>query len=501
MKQKKKAGFSGAFALITAVLVLAVFVPINLIVSYYDKVFDMTPAKKYTLSDSMTQLLDQTSDKHIDVYFLYENYSLSAFQSEPNVLPLYHTLEELSKRDNITFTAFDPDKDADITQSLDPNGFLGAETGDIFIKCGDVVKKVDHHKIFQSDSDGIIQYAGEELIASAIKTCATGSLPTIYFLTGHGEKSLETNYSIYADQLKTNNYDVKEINLAETGEIPENTAIIYIAGPAKDISADELQMLSDYADNGGSLLIMASPCDTKGRFKNLEKLLEKFELGIDYNIVTESSNSNMLQDRDSKQSEYYFRVEYTPATDDFTEDLTTDINYLINQGDYVAGISNTRSIYEYSGDTAYIEKSPIIQSVANTSAGAETPSTVISTPMGGDKDTQKSAEELSNQTLCFGYYSYNKQTMGKLVLLGSTDMIDSEMLNIYLSGTQYLTLFTNTWLYDSDIEAGIGNKATSYDTMHFEDSEHATSVLRIFTVTPVIIALVGVAVWIKRRYA
>ena len=42
----KKFNLTGAIAIAIAVLVLIVFVPINLIVGYYDKVFDMTPSKK-----------------------------------------------------------------------------------------------------------------------------------------------------------------------------------------------------------------------------------------------------------------------------------------------------------------------------------------------------------------------------------------------------------------------------------------------------------------------
>ena len=68
--QKSKKSFSGALALIIAMLVLAVFVPINLIVNYYDKSFDLTPAGKYTLNPITEQILDDASDKHIDIYFL-----------------------------------------------------------------------------------------------------------------------------------------------------------------------------------------------------------------------------------------------------------------------------------------------------------------------------------------------------------------------------------------------------------------------------------------------
>ena len=48
---------------------------------------------------------------------------------------------------------------------------------------------------------------------------------------------------------------------------------------------------------------------------------------------------------------------------------------------------------------------------------------------------------------------------------------------------------------------GIGNKSNSYDTMHFADAPEAESVLRIFTIVPIVMALIGVAVWLKRRYA
>lgn len=495
--QKKKFNLSGIFAIILSILILLIAVPINLIFSYADKVFDMTPAGKYTLNEKTVQLLDETSDKQIEVYYLYE-YSLETFQSSPEYLPLYHTLEELNERDNITLITFNPNEEADRASALDPSGILGISEGDIFVKCDDVIKKIGHERIFQTTSEGVFQYAGEELIASAIKICTDGSLPTIYFLTGHGEKTINDSYETYATQLKANNYDVQEINLDENGEIPSNASIIYIAGPTKDLTDTEYALLSDYADNGGSLAVFASPCETEGRFKNLDKLLEKFQLGIDYNYVTETSSVNQLQNREAKQSDNYFRVQYTPATDDFTEDLTTDINYLIDQGDYIAGISNTRSVYEYATENAYIEKSPIVQNVMDATTQSYT---TVSTPMGGDTSSKNEAETLSGEALYFGYYSYNKQTLGKLILFGTTDIMDIDMLYYTVSGTQYLAIFSNTWLYDTDIEMGIGNKSNSYDTMTFADADEAESVLRIFVVIPVCVAVAGVAVWLKRRYA
>ena len=39
--KKRKFNLSGPIAIVIALLILAIFVPINLIVSYYDKVYDM----------------------------------------------------------------------------------------------------------------------------------------------------------------------------------------------------------------------------------------------------------------------------------------------------------------------------------------------------------------------------------------------------------------------------------------------------------------------------
>ena len=503
---KKKLDLSGAAAIIIGLLVLLVFVPVNMIISYYDKVYDMTPSGKYSLDKKTVELLDSVSDKKIEVFFLAD-YTMEDFQNAPEFLPLYHTLEELEKRDNITVTRFDPVKEPAKAEELNPEGFLATEGGDIFVKCGDVIKRIDHDKIFQTTSAGVAEYAGEGLVASAIKVCTSGTLPTVYFLTGHGEKTIDDSYSTYADQLRASNYAVKSLDLDKEGKIPDNAGIIYIAGITKDITDKELQLLSDYSDKGGSVVVLAAPCDTKGRFDNLETFLEKFELGIDYNIVTETVNYRKLEDRDATQSDYFFRVEYTPHTDDLTQDLTTDINTAVSAGRYIDGIANTRSVYEIPGsageDTSFIEKSPIIQSVADYSTGKYT---VKSTPMGGDDETRKDAESLNEEEkqsfpLSFGYYSYNIRTMGKVILVGSADIIDTDKVSWDISGTQYLVTYLNTWLCDTDVEVGVPNKSNAYDKMEFDTIDKAESVLRIFFIVPAVVALVGVAVWLKRRYA
>ena len=499
---KKKFNFSGGIAFISALLVLAVFVPINLITSYYDKVIDMTPSGKYTLNDKTVQILNDSENKHIDVYFLSE---MRYVEEIPQYLPLYHTLQELDSRENITLTCFDPNKEKDLADSLDPEGVFGIDDGDIFVVCDGVTKKIDFKKLFQQDSNGVLEYAGEELVAGAVYACTTGNLPTVYFLSGYGKKTLENNYSNFASAIKTDNYRIEELDLSTVDKVPENASILYLTAPEKDIPDSDRDKIVEYIDNGGSISMYLPPCDTKGRFKNIEYILEKFELTMDYNRVTETNAQYQLRNSDNEQDENYFRVSYPAALDDSTVDLTTDINQVVSNGIANAGISNTRSFEEITAESSMIEKASVIENLPQSADSQNY--TCKSTPAGGDSDTEKNAESLTNTPLVLGYYSYNKQSGAKLFVIGSDEAIDnssSDVNNIVtynLSGTRNLALFSNTWLYNSDVDMGIGVKSNSYDTMHFDSAEKAESVLRIFTIAPIVIAVMGVAVWLKRRYA
>ena len=171
-------------------------------------------------------------------------------------------------------------------------------------------------------------------MAAAIDNCTSGSLPTIYFLKGHGEKTISENYNIYSEQLKAKNYSVEELDLNETKRYPGQCKVSStLQVLTKDITDKEKDLLMDYADNGGALSFLIDPCDTKGRFYNIEAIMEKFGLILDYNIVTETTPANMLDDPDQNQNENYFRVEYPAGSrynDEFTQDLTSDLIDLVN---------------------------------------------------------------------------------------------------------------------------------------------------------------------------
>lgn len=500
---KKKLNLSGAFAIVLALLILAVFVPINMIFNYSDKVYDLTPSKKYSLDPKTEEILDATADKQIEVYFLNTLFNL---KNEPNALPLYHTFMELDKRDNITLTCFDPNENAELAQSLNPSGVLEVSMNDIFVKCGDVIRQISGN-LWQTDSAGIEVYAGENLIAGAIHVVASGNLPTIYFLSGYSDKTLDEDYSSYANSVRADNYAVKELDLSTVDSVPKETVIVCLTAPTRDISVSDREKLSQYIDNGGAVQMFLPPCETSGRFENIEYLLAKFEIGMDYNILNETNTNWMLNNNDNEQDGKYFRVSYPSASEDNSEDLTTAINDLVMNGVYVSGTANTRSFYPLTDSSEMMEKASVMENLPTDMNSGEY--TVESIPMGGDESTKELASQKSYEPLIMGYYSYNKQTGAKLFVLGSDEAIDNISIPAVITpdmlpplfGTRRLSQFSNTWLYNSDVDMGIQNKFNSYDTMHFESGKEASSAIRIFIFVPAVFAVIGVAVWLKRRYA
>lgn len=262
--------------------------------------------------------------------------------------------------------------------------------------------------------------------------------PAVYFLQGHGEGTVSGSYKEFADRLRAENYSVDELDLDESGCIPDGASILYIAAPKSDITEDECRLILDFLDKGGSASFLLPPSET-GRMHNIEYILGAYGLGINYDIVTETANENMLRNGADELVPEFMKVRYAASNP-----LTSDVIFLCDTQEYSAGISNTRNVYELSGVPDDLEIHPLVGSVS----GSGGKFTVQAEAMGGDAETAEAAAKLSGTELFYGYNSYNKETGGKIFLMGTSDMIDGSMISRAVTGTSMLTLFSNTWLYD-----------------------------------------------------
>ncbi len=105
----------------------------------------------------------------------------------------------------------------------------------------------------------------EEQITSAILAVTSGEKLKVYFLTGHGENGLEggqlRSMQYLGSRLASQQYDCQPLTLMTMQEpkVPEDCAVLVIAGPTEPIGQKEMDAIVAYADQMGKLLVALEP--------------------------------------------------------------------------------------------------------------------------------------------------------------------------------------------------------------------------------------------------
>jgi len=104
-----------------------------------------------------------------------------------------------------------------------------------------------------------IRDEAEHAFTSAILEVTGTRQKVVYFLTGHGESGIAADYSAARRGLGDNLYKVAEHDFATTGNLPEDTAVVVIAGPQQPIRETEISAIGNFLDNGGRLFVLLNP--------------------------------------------------------------------------------------------------------------------------------------------------------------------------------------------------------------------------------------------------
>ena len=108
-----------------------------------------------------------------------------------------------------------------------------------------------------------LTYLDESSLSNALLQLANTSERWITFLTGHGERSPAGNANfdlgLFANQLERRKIKVQTINLAQHTSIPDNSSLLVLASPAVPLLTGELNIISEYIEQGGNLLLLTDP--------------------------------------------------------------------------------------------------------------------------------------------------------------------------------------------------------------------------------------------------
>ena len=479
-----------SFAWIIAILILVIAIIINVVVAKLDFNIDVSVQKLFSLSETSSEYLDQLDEEGVtvDMYLLME---MNELEDDSSTRSLYRALVEYDKHDCVNIIDFDPNEDEETLAKINPDNIYSLNMGDMVLICGDSKRHINGISMYTTnntyDDNGNITeseefFQGENVITSGIKAVVDGYLPTIYFLTGHGEKEMSSSYSNLSALMKSKNYRTASLNLNDAENVPEDAEIIIIAAPSSDITEREADKLNAYLDQGGSISVMLSPNGGEFDYDNLQEVIEPFCLKIDYDYVRETNSEYHLSGDDST-------IMCTLVEQEEDSDLYADMASLIDS-DFITYMPMSRS---FAIDTNNENINSVETGTLMTSSAE-----AVGEPYGGTYDS----DPLEGYELELAVYSEDKsRSNAKVDLFGNAEFIDDEHIEdiSYLS-SYYVYLASITWMANQNIDMGIGDKSAATDYLSLTENT-AYMLIFFFIALPVVILIIGMAIWLKRRHS
>lgn len=264
-------------ALLTASFLL-ICVLLNIGVSTLEEEYgwrrDMSFNGYATTSEETQATLDRVT-KPVELYLLYQS-----GQEDVQVLQVLNRYKVMC--DYITVLPTDIAKNPGILTRFtgDEDSSIAADT--VVVSCPDTgrYKALSYNDFLASGynvDSGAFELEGlayEKKLTEAIVYVSRDEIPTVGLLQGHGELTMDTLQNLVS-YFQRNNFDSRTINLLN-GDTLEGVDILLIAGPQKDLSDGEIETVSAFAQNDGSLFVMRDYTDPLDGMPNYMALLRSY---------------------------------------------------------------------------------------------------------------------------------------------------------------------------------------------------------------------------------
>ncbi len=252
----------GLSAGLSVVAAAAILIFLQTLAYRHTLTIDLTSNRRFSLSSQTVKVLDALETPvHLTGFYK---------ETSPDRVVLQDLLESYSARNPaVTFIFIDPDREPVIARN-----YGITRTGILFIESGQTREQVEG--------------PGEQRLTNAIVRVTSGSVKTVCFLTGHGEKSTyETGphgISDLMEALKTENYEVRDLSAVSAERIPEECDILIAAGPEKDIIKHEQNLILDYLTSGGRALFLLDPMT---EITNIEGILAAYGILLGNDVIVD----------------------------------------------------------------------------------------------------------------------------------------------------------------------------------------------------------------------
>ncbi len=320
----------------------------------------------------------------------------------------------------------------------------------------------------QGSNKYVSGYDGEGKITGAVNYVLGAETMKVYAISGHGENALDASF---INEMEKQNYQVETISLVDTEMIPEDAKGIIINGPSSDYSKDEMDLLKKYFGNGGKALITLNY-----KAPYLDRLYDY--LADTYNMEI---HNGMVFEGDS--SFYYNQPMYifpTVIECDLTENISRDNHILIPYSRAISMGNNVNKVVYtelmYTTEAAYMKAN-----ISNL------------------KDFTKKEGDIEGKQV-LGVNVIDHATEADITVIGSYIAFTDDADGVVAGNN--LRLFSGiTAAFSDGSESRLAIPAKSYSVGNLSTSKSVSYALfgiLVFLI-PLILLVIGVVIWIRRR--
>ena len=283
---RNRAAFQGgSYSLMATAVVLAILVVVNILVSALPATltkYDISSAKLYSIT-SNTKVVVNGLQEDVTIYWIVQS-----GEEDDVIETLLNKYDSLS--DHIHVEKKNPDVYPTFAEQYTDET---VQNNSLVVECGERSRFIGYDDIYIQEADMYsysysTSFDGEGAITSAIDYVVTEDLPQLYVPEGHGEAELPATFS---EQIEKENIELNTLSLLTVDAIPEEADCILIYEPSSDLSQEEVDMLTDYTQSGGKLLVMAGP-SKESDLENLYSLLADYGVESCDGIVVEGDREH-----------------------------------------------------------------------------------------------------------------------------------------------------------------------------------------------------------------
>jgi ABC-type uncharacterized transport system involved in gliding motility auxiliary subunit len=444
-----------AYATIYILVVITALAIVNVLAKRYNKSYDATANKRYSLSDQTAKIVKGLKPTATITYFDQS----AQFAHAKDLLSQY---SDLSSKVHIDY--IDPDKKPQEARQAGIKNY-----GTAIVQIGD--KKEEAKSMT------------EEGITGAFIRVLKNKTRTVCFVAGSGEHQIDDSdrngYSNFKEVVGKDNYESKTIDLLQSAQVPGDCTALVVGGPTRDYQQPEVDAIKKYVEDGGRVLFMLDPPLKIGRSEiadndALAQLLQSWGVTMNKDLILDLNPIGQLAGL-GPQVALVTSYDSQPIVNGMKGTAT--------------GFPLSRSMEIKNADKTTVQK---MFSSSTTSLAT----TNLSSPAVDPNDPKNKKGPLT--IAAAGTYDTGKQdSQGRFVVIGSSSWAANSFLKF--NGNSDLALNTIDWLAsDEDL---ISIRPKPEEDRRITMTRGQLNLVRMTSqfLLPLVVVFAGVSVWWRRR--